>query len=130
MCPLEQFTNGFYYKNSVFKSVKYKFAVQWKNIKNRKVVEVQSGDLVGQYLSTNKGKTSSKINEAKGGVLYVDEAYHLTPRSSSTDYGCMAINELMAAMEKGKPVMICAGYPAKMKEFLKSNPGFYLQNKI
>lgn len=87
------------------------------------MVEVQRGDLVGQYLGATEDKTSSKINEAKGGVLFVDEAYRLTPRSSSTDYGRIAINQLMAAMEKGDPVMIFAGYPAEMKEFMKSNPG-------
>ena len=39
------------------------------------------------------------------------------------DYGRIAINQLMAAMEKGDPVMIFAGYPAEMKDFLNSNPG-------
>ncbi|CAH3172943.1 unnamed protein product [Porites evermanni] len=94
-----------------------------RKIKKRKVVEVQRGDLVGQFLGSTEEKTANKIEEAKRGVLFVDEAYRLTPRSSGTDYGRIAINQLMAAMEKGDPVMIFAGYPAEMKDFLNSNPG-------
>mgnify|MGYP002260306694 FL=1 len=89
-----------------------------RKIKKRKVVEVQRGDLVGQFLGSTEEKTVNKINEAKGGVLFVDEAYRLTPRSSNVDYGRIAINQLMAAMEKGDPVMFFAGYPNEMKEFL------------
>ena len=94
-----------------------------RKIKKRKVVEVQRGDLVGQFLGSTEDKTAKKINEVKGGVLFVDDAYCLTPRSLNVDYGRIAINQLMAAMEKGDPVMIFAGYPNEMKEFLKSNPG-------
>ena len=78
---------------------------------------------MGQYLGSTEEKTSAKIKEAKGGVLFVDEAYRLTPRSTGVDYGRIAINQLMAVMEKGDPVMIFAGYPAEMKEFLSVNPG-------
>lgn len=94
-----------------------------KKKKKRKVVEVQRGDLVGQYLGATEDKTSAKVKEAKGGVLFVDGAYHLTPRSTSVDYGRIAINQLMAVMEKGDPVMIFAGYPTEMKEFFNANPG-------
>lgn len=92
-------------------------------IEKRKVIEVQRGDLVGQYLGSTEEKNPAKIKEAKGGVLFVDEAYRLTPRSTGVDYGRIAINQLMAVMEKGDPVMIFAGYPAEMKEFLSVNPG-------
>ncbi|XP_044166062.1 ribulose bisphosphate carboxylase/oxygenase activase, chloroplastic-like [Acropora millepora] len=94
-----------------------------RKVPERKVVEVQRGNLVGQFLGSTQEKTANKINEAKGGVLLIDEAYRLTPRSSNVDYGLIGINQLMAAMEKGDPVMIFAGYPNEMKEFLKSNPG-------
>ena len=93
-----------------------------RKIKKRKVVEVQRGDLVGQFLGSTEDKTA-KINEAKGRVLFVDEAYSQMSRSSNVDYGRIPINQLMAAMEKGDPVMIFAGYPNEMKKFLKSNPG-------
>ena len=87
------------------------------------MVEVQEGDLTGQFLGSTEEKTANKIEEAKGGVVFVDKAYPLTPRSSGTDYGRIAINQLMAAMQKGDAVMIFAGYPAKMTDFLNSNPG-------
>lgn len=87
------------------------------------MVEVQRGDLVGQYIGSTEDKTAAKIKEATGGVLFVDEAYRLTPRSETVDYGRIAINQLMAAMEKGDPVMIFAGYPKEMSEFVKANPG-------
>ena len=86
------------------------------------MVEVQRGDLIGQFLGSTEEKTANKIEEAKGGVLFVHKAYQLTPRSSGMDYGRIAINQLMAAMEKGDLVMIFAGYPAEMKDFLNSNP--------
>ena len=86
------------------------------------MVEVQRGDLVGQFLGSTEQKTANKIEEAKRGILFVHEAHRLTPRSSGIDYGRIAINQLMAAMEKGDLVMIFAGYPAEMKDFLNSNP--------
>ena len=59
----------------------------------KKVVEVQRGDLVGQFLGSAEDKTAT-INEAKGRVLFVDEAYRLTPRSSDVDYGCIPSTSL------------------------------------
>ena len=79
-----------------------------KKINKRKVVEVQRGDLVGQFLGSTEEKTTNKI-EAKGNALFVDEAYRLTQRSSETDYGRIAINQLMVAMERGNLMMIFVG---------------------
>ena len=99
-----------------------------RKIRKRKVVEVQRGYVVGQFLGSTEDKTANKINEAKGEVLFVDEEYRLTSRSSNVDYSCIAINQLMAAMEKGDQVMIFSyDYPNEMKEFLKSNPGLNSQ---
>ena len=71
-----------------------------------------------------RNKDPEKINEAKGGVLFVDEAYRLTPpRSDSIDYGRVPINQLMAAMEQGDPVMIFAGYVSELTKFFNSNLG-------
>ena len=75
-------------------------------IKKREVGEVQRGDLVGQYLGATEEKTKEKIKEAKGGVLFVDKAYRLTPRSKGVDYGRVAINQLMGTMKCKDPVMI------------------------
>lgn len=88
----------------------------------RKVVEVQRGDFMGQFIGSTEEKTTNKIEEAKGNALFVDEAYRLTQRSSETDYGCIAINQLMVAMERGNLMMIFVGYPTEMKEFFTSNP--------
>lgn len=80
-----------------------------KKINKRKVVEVQRGDLVGQFLGSTEEKTTNKIEEAKGNALFVDKAYRLTQRSSETDYGRIAINQLMVAMERGNLMMIFVG---------------------
>jgi hypothetical protein len=69
---------------------------------------------VGQYVGLTEEKTKNKICEAKCGVLFIDEAYRLTPRRDNVDYGRIAINQLMASMEKGDPVMTFAGYPKDM----------------
>ena len=51
------------------------------------MVEVQRGELVGQYIGSTEDKTPANSSEAKGEVLFVNEAYQLTPRSESVDYG-------------------------------------------
>ena len=84
---------------------------------------MQRTDLVGQYLGSTTEKTKSKITEARGGVLFVDEAYRLIPTAGGKDFGREAIEELMAVMELGDPVMIFAGYEKEMGKFLKVNPG-------
>lgn len=85
-------------------------------------MEVQRSDLVGQYLGSTTEKTKAKILEARGGVLFVDEAYRLIP-TAGKDFGREAIEELMAVMEEGDPVMIFAGYEKQMERFLNVNPG-------
>lgn len=85
-------------------------------------MEVQRSDLVGQYLGSSTEKTKAKILEARGGVLFVDEAYRLIP-TAGKDFGREAIEELMAVMEESDPVMIFAGYEKPMEKFLNVNPG-------
>ena len=71
-------------------------------------------------------KTRSVINRAKGGVLFVDEAYALNPgnsASSGRDFGAEAVQELMRDLTSGDPVVVLAGYPREMEKFLKVNPG-------
>ena len=91
--------------------------------KKSKVIEVQRPDLVGRYLGETALQTKASIEKAKDGVLFVDEAYRLKV-DSEKDYGKEALDTLMEAMLGGNPVMIFAGYPAQMEDFMKLNPGF------
>lgn len=91
-----------------------------------KVVETDRGGLVGQYVGETPQKTMRKIQEAMGGVLFIDEAYALIPKDSHYDYGHEAVATLIKAMEdyRGKFCVILAGYRNEMREMLSSNPGF------
>lgn len=82
-------------------------------------------DLVGEYVGQTAIKTANKIKEAKGGVLFIDEAYSLVRGSASTDFGIEAIDTIVKNMEDERKdlVVILAGYPKEMKDFIQSNPG-------
>ena len=90
------------------------------------VVEVDRGGLIAAYVGQTALKTKEKINQALGGVLFVDEAYALIPKDQSYDYGHEAVATLIKAMEdfRGKFCVILAGYRNEMQEMLSSNPGF------
>ena len=81
-----------------------------KKIRKNKIVEVQRSDVVGQYLGSSTEKTRAKIDEAWGGVLFLDEAYRLIPSARGKDFGREAIEELMALIEDSDPIMIFARY--------------------
>jgi SpoVK/Ycf46/Vps4 family AAA+-type ATPase len=89
------------------------------------LLETSRGDLVGGYVGSTTVKTRERIDEATGGILFIDEAYALSDERGSNDYGREAVNELTAQMEarRGKLAVIVAGYPAKMGQFLASNEG-------
>lgn len=88
-------------------------------------VEVQRSDLVAEYLGQTAIKTSAIIQKALGGILFIDEAYSLTPGIGIDQFGNEAINTLVAALENHRNdfVVIAAGYPEEMKTFANSNPG-------
>lgn len=93
-------------------------------VNNGHFVEVDRGDLIGEYIGWTEWKVKEKIKEAMGGVLFIDEAYALN-NSSSNDFGHEAVATLLKAMEdhRGNFVVIAAGYPKEMESFLKMNPG-------
>ncbi len=89
------------------------------------VIEVDRAALVGQYIGETAQKTEKLINDAIGGVLFIDEAYTLVKKGAAQDFGQEAIDILLKRMEdrKGEFVVITAGYPEEMEAFLNSNPG-------
>ncbi|MBP3646241.1 MAG: AAA family ATPase [Clostridia bacterium] len=88
------------------------------------LVEVDRSGLVAGYVGQTAIKTSEVIEKAKGGVLFIDEAYALTNRGG-TDYGQEAVDTLLKAMEDNRDdlIVIVAGYIELMEEFVHSNPG-------
>ncbi|WP_337872670.1 AAA family ATPase [Ignavibacterium sp.] len=94
-------------------------------LENGHVIEVDRAGLVGQYIGETAIKTDKIISEAIGGILFIDEAYSLKKANTSSDFGQEAIDILLKRMEdfKGKFIVIAAGYPELMNEFIESNPG-------
>ena len=88
-----------------------------------KLVEVQRLELVAEHIGGTGPKTMAAINKARGGVLFIDEAYRLSSVSGK-DYGREAIETLMAQMtDSSCTVMIFAGYDTEMVQFLNVNSG-------
>lgn len=92
------------------------------------VVSVTRADLVGQYLGQTAPRVAAAIERAAGGILFIDEAYSLSGRAGQGDadqYGREAIDALLTHMEskRGEVLIVAAGYPAEMTQFLASNPG-------
>jgi SpoVK/Ycf46/Vps4 family AAA+-type ATPase len=79
--------------------------------------------LVGKYVGHTAVKTQEKLDQAIGGVLFIDEAYKLL----SNDFGQEAINTIVEAMtaREGEFSVVIAGYPKEISDFLKSNPGLH-----
>jgi SpoVK/Ycf46/Vps4 family AAA+-type ATPase len=89
------------------------------------LIETDREGLVAGYIGQTAIKTKEIIERAKGGILFIDEAYSLAPSNAGNDFGQEAIDTLIKAMEDYRDdlIVIAAGYPDLMKSFLKSNPG-------
>jgi SpoVK/Ycf46/Vps4 family AAA+-type ATPase len=88
------------------------------------IVKVTRNDLVGEHIGATAIKTVEKINQAIGGVLFIDEAYTLSA-GGENDFGKEAIDTILEAMtdKMGEFAVIVAGYPDDMEKFLESNAG-------
>lgn len=95
-----------------------------KYIRQNKLIEVSSKDLVAEYVGQTAPKTMEVINKALGGILFIDEAYSLAVDKNNS-YNAEAIATLIKAMEDYRDdlVVIFAGYTKEMQDFINSNSG-------
>lgn len=89
------------------------------------LVETSRSDFVASYVGQTAIKTTEVFVRARGGVLFIDEAYSLTRAIQGGDYGQEAIDALVKLMEdhRADVVVIAAGYPEEMGTFVDANPG-------
>lgn len=97
-------------------------------IRINKVVIAERKDLVGEYIGHTAPKTQKKIEEAMGGILFIDEAYSLSNKGvggNVKDFGAEAIETILTAMvtHRNDLIVIFAGYKKEMDDFIKSNSG-------
>ncbi|MFL0364669.1 AAA family ATPase [Pseudobacillus sp. 179-B 2D1 NHS] len=88
------------------------------------LVEVTREDLVEGYIGQTAAKTKKVLQEASGGILFIDEAYTLS-RGGDQDFGKEAIDTIVKHMEDHRDdlIIILAGYTKEMTEFMRANSG-------
>lgn len=89
------------------------------------LIEVQRADLIGDTPEQSARRTVEVVKRALGGVLFIDEAYTLTSDAPGRDSGREIVDTLLKLMEDYREefVVVVAGYPLEMEQFLNSNPG-------
>ncbi len=95
-------------------------------LEHGKVHEVGRADLVGEFIGQTAPKVKKAIEKARGGILFIDEAYSLTNRGDDgKDFGREVVEVLLKELSDGKKdiSIIFAGYPKEMEQFLDVNPG-------
>ena len=95
-----------------------------KVVSKGQLVETDRSGLVAGYVGQTATKVNKVCDEAKGGILFIDEAYALVT-DSEQDFGAEAVATLLKRMEDDRDdlIVIVAGYPEPMTKFLDSNPG-------
>lgn len=101
------------YELGVFHSEEYKF------------VEVKESDLISNHVGETAIQTQNILQSALGGVLFIDEAYTLNKKDASVNFGQEAVDTILTFMEEHRDniMIIFAGYPKEMEEFLQMNSG-------
>lgn len=92
-------------------------------VKSNTVLEVTPNDFIAGYIGQTGIKTQEVIQRAKGGVIFIDEAYSFNTDSDYKGYSDDAIVEILKEMESKNTVFIFAGYKEEMDDFLELNPG-------
>lgn len=89
------------------------------------LIETDRAGMVADYIGGTAKKVDEKVTAALNGVLFIDEAYALTPEDSTRDFGQEAVDVLLKRMEdyRNQLVVIAAGYTDEMSRFIESNPG-------
>ena len=89
------------------------------------VLTVSSNDLISGYIRQTGKNTKEYIKKARGGILFIDEAYMLYKKDASSDFGPEAIDAILTEMSDGPGdiAIMVAGYPKEMESLIKSNPG-------
>lgn len=101
-----------------------------KIIKKNKVIEVLPNDLMGEYVGWTKRKTRDILEKAKGGILFIDEAYQIasTGYSNGNPYMKEALTELLKYMENPDNIIILAGYKQEIEDMININPRNEIKN--
>lgn len=89
------------------------------------VIETDRAGMVAGYVGQTALKVAEIVTQSLGGVLFVDEAYSLTPADGGKDFGSEAVDALLKRMEDHRKelAVVVAGYTVPMKAFVESNPG-------